>query len=78
MSKIEIPEKFIHKIGASMAMDLHVIDVVLKNGKKYKKLAVRGGRFITGYYKDLNGETKLDFKSEDIKKVRRSSFWPLF
>lgn len=78
MAKIEIPEKFINNIGSSVSMDLHVVDVVLINGKKYRKLAVRGGRYITGYYRDKDGETDLDFKTADIKKVKKSSLWPIF
>jgi hypothetical protein len=78
MAKIEIPEEFLKKIGPSIAMDVHLVDVKLFDGRVFKKLVVRGGRYITGYQSAPNGESELDFRMEDIKKVRASSILPFF
>jgi len=75
MAKIEIPNKFLKDIGNPVAMDLHVINVYLTDGRKFKKLAVRGGTYITGYANDPEGISNLNFKSVDIKKVKRPFFW---
>ena len=76
MAKIEIPEEFLDKLGPSMSMDIHFIDVKLKSGKVYKKLVVRGGLYITGEKEAKDGVSNLDFDSEDISKIRRTSFLP--
>jgi len=73
---IEIPEKFIPMLGAEMKMDVHWIDVKLKNGNVYKNLVVRGGRYITGSSSGQNGEGYIPFVSEDILKLRRHSILP--
>jgi hypothetical protein len=52
--------------------------VKLFDGRVFKKLVVRGGRYITGYQSAPNGESKLDFRREDIKKLRASSILPFF
>jgi hypothetical protein len=76
MAKIEIHENLLKKIGPSIAMDIHLIDVKLFDGRVFKKLVVRGGVYITGYQSAPNGESELDFKKEDIKKIRPSSILP--
>lgn len=78
MAKIEIPKQFLKNLGPSMSMDVHWIDVKLKDGRKFKKLVVRGGRYITGRYADKTGESDLPFKSSDIKKIRRTSILPFW
>jgi hypothetical protein len=78
MAKIQIPEKYITKIGAPMQMDVHWVDVKLKDGRKFRKLVVRGGQYITGRYQDKTGESDLDFSTDDILKIRRSSFLPFW
>lgn len=78
MAKIEIPEVFREKLGPTVAMDLHIVNVWLKDGRKLKKLAVRNGTYITGYADAPNGESELDFSSDDIIKLRTAKWWPLF
>lgn len=77
MARIQLPERFRNRLGLSVAMDLHVIDIILTDGQKLKKLAVRDGQFITGFAADENGESDLGFDSEDIVDVKKSRFWPL-
>lgn len=64
-------------------MDLHAIDVRLKDGRFFPKLVVRGGRYITGREGDMNGEGQLPFGTDDIAKVRPTarvlgSLWPFW
>ncbi|WP_211826749.1 hypothetical protein [Kistimonas asteriae] len=73
MSKIEIPQEMLHKLGPAMAMDVHWIDVKLKNGKTYYRLVVRGSRYITGFHTDKDGIGRIPFSSKDIKNIRRQS-----
>lgn len=54
-----------------MKMDTHWVDVKLKNGRTVKNLVVRGGAYITGYADSPNGECVLNFRSDDIAKLRR-------
>lgn len=75
MARIEIPKELLPKLGPEMKMDHHWVDVKLRNGKVFRKLVVRGGRFITGRNNDLGGEGFLPFESSDIAKVRRESIW---
>jgi hypothetical protein len=78
MAKIEIPQELRKKLGNEMKMDIHWIDVKLKNKKTYKKLVVRGGRFITGSSSDPDGIGDLDFTSSDIFDLRRTSWLPFW
>lgn len=78
MAKIEIPQALRSSLGPEMKMDVHWVDVALKDGRKLKNLAVRGGAFITGRDSDPGGEGTLDFVSEDIVKLRRRSWLPFF
>lgn len=73
---IEIPEHLRSKLGPEMKMDVHWIDVKLKNGDKFSRLVVRGGRYITGHANDENGEGALPFASADIADIRRENVWP--
>jgi hypothetical protein len=80
MSKVEIPEHLISKLGPSMKMDVHWIDVQLNDGTVYPKMIVRGGRFITGSSNDKNGNGALYFSSAQIKNIRRKKlfkWWPI-
>ena len=81
MSKVEIPEHLLNKLGPAMAMDVHWIDVKLKNGSVYPKMVVRSSRYITGHANDKNGESIVPFIASDIKSVRRKklfSWWPFW
>ncbi len=73
---IEIPERLLSKLGPEMQMDVHWVDVKLKNGEVLRRLVVRGGRFITGRESDENGEGPLPFVSADIANIRRQKIWP--
>ena len=75
MERIEIPNNLIPKLGPSMAMDTHWIDVYLRNGKVYRKLVVRGGRYITGVCDSEDGVSDLDFLSSDILDIKRPSLF---
>lgn len=78
MAKIEVPAKFLKKLGPEMKMDIHWIDVRLKDGRVVKNLVVRGGRYITGRTGDINGEADLNFAALDITKIRRHSIFPFW
>jgi len=78
MARIEIPEGLGDQLGPETAMDLHVVHVVLKDGRKFRNLAVRGGRFITGKASAPNGESDLDFDSQETVRIKRAFWWPLF
>ncbi|WP_432453755.1 hypothetical protein ACRRS0_22525 [Agarivorans sp. QJM3NY_29] len=81
MSKIEIPQHLLSKLGAEMKMDCHWIDVKLNDGSVYPKMVVRGGRYITGSLASQNGVSDVPFTTADIKNVRRQTFfswWPFW
>jgi hypothetical protein len=78
MAKIRLPDQFLDRIGHPVAMDLHVIDVKLSDGRRLRKLAVRGSCFITGYQSDKDGESDLDFDSDEIIDVWKSRLWPIW
>ena len=81
MSKVEIPDKFLSKLGAEMKMDVHWIDVKLTDGSVFPKMVVRGGRFITGNSKDHDGQGNVTFQSSQILSIRRQtlfSWWPFW
>ena len=64
-----------------MKMDVHWVDVKLRDGQVLRNLVVRGGRFITGRDSDPEGEGPLDFSVEDIDDIRRHAllpFWPFW
>jgi hypothetical protein len=77
MAKIEIREELMNALGPEMKMDVHWVDVKLHDGREFKNLVVRGGRFITGRESDPNGEGELPFTSENIARVRRREIWGL-
>jgi len=81
MSKVEIPEHLLSKLGPAMAMDVHWVDVKLNDGSVYPKMVVRGSRYITGNANDQNGEGSVPFTTSEIKAIRRKklfSWWPLW
>ncbi len=78
MANIEIPEALLGKLGSGMGMDLHVIHVRLKDGRRLRNLAVKGGWIITGEANAPNGESDLDFDSDDIESIKNAFWWPLF
>lgn len=71
MARIEIPFHMLSSLGPEMKMDTHWVDVKLKNGRTVKNLVVRGGAYITGYADSPNGECVMNFRSDDIAKLRR-------
>ncbi|MBV1879142.1 MAG: hypothetical protein KUG79_15985 [Pseudomonadales bacterium] len=81
MSKIEIPSQLLSKLGPEMKMDVHWIDVLLKDNKKHYGVVVRGGKFITGLNNDHDGVNSVGFSQVQIKNIgRRARFkwWPLW
>ena len=78
MSKIHIPEHLLRHLGPEMKMDVHWVDVLLKDKSKKKGLVVRGGAYITGKKTDPGGEGTLDFETSDILNIRRENRlkWP--
>ena len=83
MSRIPIPEHLRSHLGPEMQMDVHWVDVRLRDGRCLSNLVVRGGCYITGRSDDPNGEGELPFTAADIWNVRRHTFlfgrfWPLW
>ncbi len=74
MSRIPIPEHLLCRLGPEMKMDVHWVDVKLKDNRCFHNLAVRGGRYLTGRAQDQNGEGELPFQQSDIANVRRHAF----
>jgi len=81
MSKIEIPNHLLSKLGPEMKMDIHWIDVKLKDGSVFNGLVVRGGKYITGFKNQKNGEGEVPFDKNRIKLLRREAtfkWWPFW
>lgn len=82
MAKIRIPDSLQSKIGLEVKMDVHLIDIKLKDGQVVPSLIVRGHRYITGRRTDPEGEGLLSFKSDDILDVRPHAMfgrlWPFW
>ena len=81
MSKLEIPEHLLSKLGPEMKMDVHWIDVKLNNGSVFNGLVVRGGKYITGFKHQNNGEGEVPFNNNQIQNVRRQAtlkWWPFW
>ncbi|MBP7370721.1 MAG: hypothetical protein KA902_04710 [Arenimonas sp.] len=71
--EIEIPEQLRAKLGAEMKMDFHWIDVKLNDGRVYRGMEVRGGRYITGFKDNPYGRCDAPFSSADIKDISRET-----
>lgn len=82
MAKIKIPQQLTCKLGPEMKMDVHWVDVKLRDGRKFINLVVRGGSYITGRDTDPNGEGDLPFTAADVQDIRRrailGSLWPFW
>lgn len=71
MSQIPIPDHLLPNLGPEMKMDYHWVDVVLRDGQRFRNLVVRGGRYITGRHDDPDGEGDLPFAEFDISDLCR-------
>jgi len=82
MSKLLIPEHLRQNLGPEMKMDVHWVDVKLKDGRCLMNVVVRGGAYLTGQEHHQDGEGHLPFQSEDIANIRRRALfgrlWPLW
>ena len=80
MAKVELPPEFARSVGPEMKMDVHWVDVKLKNGERVYNVVVRGGRFFTGLASHPSGEGELPFVTEDVARVRRHkpAWWPFW
>ncbi len=81
--RIEIPAGLDASAGRERMRDFQLVDVRLKDGRLFSKLAVRGGRYITGRESDPNFEGALPFAADDIAQLRPARllgrlwpFWP--
>jgi len=74
--KIEIPVHLREKLGPEIKMDVHWVDARLRDGRIYRKLVVRGGRYITGFVDDPNGEGDLPFLATEITDINPVSIIP--
>lgn len=70
MAMIEVPENLIPLLGPEMKMDVHWVDMRLRDGRVLRNLVVRGGRYFTGHANDPTAEGSLDFTSEDVVALR--------
>ncbi len=66
------------QLGSEMKMDVHWIDVKLQNGRVFKNLIVRGGRYITDQENVLSEEKHLSFRADEIVRIRRHSIFPFW
>jgi hypothetical protein len=79
LAKLELSEAQCAKLGPEHKMDVHWVDVKLRDGRKRYRMAVRGGRYVTG--DGPNGEGDLDFESADIVELRPAAlfrWWPIW
>lgn len=76
--RVEIPENLRERLGADMKMDVHWIDVKLRDGRVMKNLVARGRRYITGQSRDADGEGEVPFSTTDIQNIRRHSIFPFW
>lgn len=75
---LELPETLRRELGPEMKMDVHWVDVKLRNGEVFRNLVVRGGRYLTGRATDPDGEGSLPFAVGEIAALRRHTLipWP--
>lgn len=73
---VEIPVHLLKKLGSEMKMDVHWVDVKLKDGRLLRGLVVKGGRYITGSKLDPDGEGTLPFTTQEIVDLRRLHYIP--
>lgn len=82
MAALKLPTHLTQKLGPEMKMDVHWVDVTLRDGRTFMNLVLRGGAFLTGRDTDPNGEGELPFISDDVAKIRRHSIlgglWPFW
>jgi hypothetical protein len=82
MAALKLPPHLAQKLGPEMKMDVHWVDVKLRDGRTFMNLVVRGGSFVTGRNTDPNGEGELPFVADDVASVRRHSIlgglWPFW
>lgn len=67
---IAVPKSLVPLLGPEMKMDVHWVDVRLRDGRVLTNLVIRGGSYFTGHADDPNGEGPLDFTSEDVVALR--------
>jgi hypothetical protein len=82
MSALKLPPHLAEKLGPEMKMDVHWVDVKLRDGRTFTNLVVRGGAYITGRESDPDGEGELPFGVNEVARVRRHSIlgglWPFW
>ncbi len=82
MSKLPVPAHLLSNLGPEMKMDVHWVDVKLKDGRCLTNVVLRGGTYLTGRDQDPNGEGPLPFQSSDIVNIRRRALlgklWPVW
>ena len=66
-----LTEELRASLGPEMKMDVHLVDVRLKSGRRINNVVVRGGRFLTGVHISSDSLAPLDFSSEEILSVTR-------
>lgn len=82
MNQLELPPPLRAKLGPEMKMDVHWVDVKLRDGRRFMNLVLRGGTYLTGRADDPNGEGALPFTAIEIVDIRRKALlgalWPFW
>jgi hypothetical protein len=80
MDPRKLAPHLVQKIGPEMKMDVHYVDVKLREGRVFTNVVVRGGSYITGFSEESARE--LPFVADDIAKIRRHALfgrlWPFW
>jgi len=71
--EVALPEKFKRELGLPHGMDYHLVDITLKDGRKFCSIPVRHGAVIAGIRTD-GTKVHLDFASDDILHLSRAHF----
>jgi hypothetical protein len=72
-NEVLLPEKFKANLGLPHGMDYHLVDITLRDGRKFYSLPVAHEAVIVGVKTD-GSEIDLNFASGDISQVRRARF----
>ena len=78
MANIELPKHLLGLLGPEMKMDTHWIDVLLRDGRIFRRVIVEGGRTITGKGVAVIDYGPLPFETDDILDIRPMSLIPPF
>jgi len=69
--EVALPENFKRELGLPHGMDYHLVDITLRDGRKFRSVPVIHEAVVIGVRTD-GTKFDLDFASGDILHVRRA------